>query len=159
VSSREIPAKPEELRQRNANIKVIAALENHSTLWLEHRLHKSECCCEQPHTTPPFDAHVCTSWLPSGIVASCLSFVLPFLFPLFPRPLSPPHPSLRPLLNRFVLNYKGDCIVTEWMERGTLEDCLQADLANETDEFSWEKLGKRVAVDMSEGLAFLHSLR
>jgi sterile alpha motif and leucine zipper-containing kinase AZK len=53
--------------------------------------------------------------------------------------------------------YGGDAtdhffVVTELMERGSLDDCLQSYPA----EFAWARLGRRVLLDVAKGLLYLH---
>jgi len=49
---------------------------------------------------------------------------------------------------------QGDLfIVTELMERGSLADCLR----NHAEEFAWSKLGRKVMLDASKGMLFLHA--
>jgi serine/threonine protein kinase len=53
--------------------------------------------------------------------------------------------------------YGGDAtdhffVVTELMERGSLDDCLEA----HPNEFAWARLGRRVLLDVAKGLLYLH---
>lgn len=53
--------------------------------------------------------------------------------------------------------YGGDAtdhffVVTELMERGSLDDCLEAHAA----EFAWARLGRRTLLDVAKGLLYLH---
>lgn len=63
--------------------------------------------------------------------------------------------------NRIVQFYGGDCtvgehcfIVTEFMQRGSLHDCLQ----HSRDEYGFNGLGSKLLLDAAKGLRYLHSL-
>ena len=62
------------------------------------------------------------------------------------------------LRHRHIVNcYGGGCereffIVTELMERGSLQDCLD----RHAREFAWDRLGRKVLHDAAKGLLFLH---
>ena len=63
--------------------------------------------------------------------------------------------------NRIVQFYGGDCkvgehcfIVTEFMQRGSLHDCLE----HSRDEYGFNGLGSKLLLDAAKGLRYLHSL-
>ena len=71
--------------------------------------------------------------------------------------------TLRSLVHRNIVQcYGGDAsesndffIVTELMERGSLDDCLR----KHKDEFAWDRLGKKVLLDAAKGLLYLHDVK
>lgn len=48
---------------------------------------------------------------------------------------------------------KRTVLVTEYMEKGDLCSAL----GRSPSHFSWDRLGKRIALDVAKGLAFLHA--
>jgi hypothetical protein len=51
--------------------------------------------------------------------------------------------------------------VTEFMERGTLDECLKSERGNDFSlrEYSWQRRGQKVALDVIEAVAWLHRER
>jgi serine/threonine protein kinase len=51
--------------------------------------------------------------------------------------------------------------VTEWMERGTLMECIKGESGLDVSdrEYSWQCRGQKIALDIIEAIAWLHRER